>query len=102
MDEAHPTVELAPSLIRAISVVTPPCHYRAIHCSLDRSPADTHGQSHGCRDLLSSSSEQVAILPDLALQAGVVGSSPIISTTNCPGSVHSQCAGLDPALTPPR
>jgi hypothetical protein len=47
------------------------CHYRAIHGSLDRSPADTHGQSHGCRDLLSSSSDQVAILPDLALQAGV-------------------------------
>jgi hypothetical protein len=46
------------------------CHYRAIHGSLDRSPTDTHGQSDGCRDLLSSSSDQVAILPDLALQAG--------------------------------
>ena len=31
---------------------------------------DNYGQSYGCRDLLSSSSDQVAILPDLALQAG--------------------------------
>jgi hypothetical protein len=102
MDEAHPTIELAPSLIRAIGVVTPPCHYRAIHCSLDRSPADTHGQSHGCRDLLSSSSEQVAILPYLALQAAGRGFESHHLHHQQPGSVHSQRGGLDPALTPPR
>jgi hypothetical protein len=38
----------------------------------------------------------------LLCKQGVVGSSPIISTTNSPGSVHSQRGGLDPALTPPR
>ena len=59
-----------------------PCHYRAIHSSRDRSRADTHGQCHRDRGLRRLSSDQVAIILVLALQAGVVGSSPIISTTS--------------------
>jgi hypothetical protein len=48
----------------------PPCRQRAIHSSLDRSPADTHGQQHSGRDLHGSPPLQVASPPDLALQAG--------------------------------
>ena len=47
-----------------------PCHYRAIHSSPDRSPGDNHGQHQGGLDLRRSPPSQVAILPDLALQAG--------------------------------
>jgi hypothetical protein len=47
-----------------------PCHQRAIHSSLDRSPADNHGQHHHGYDLLSSSPPQVPNLPGPALQAG--------------------------------
>jgi hypothetical protein len=47
-----------------------PCHERAIHSSLDRSPVDNHGQHHNGRDLRRSPFPKVTILPDLALQAG--------------------------------
>ena len=47
-----------------------PCHQRAIHNSLDRPPADTHGQHHGGRNLRRSPSPEAAILLGLALQAG--------------------------------
>jgi hypothetical protein len=46
-----------------------PCHKRAIHRSLDRSPADTHGQHHSGRDLRRSLLRPVTILLGLALQA---------------------------------
>jgi hypothetical protein len=49
---------------------------------------DSHGQRHSGLDLRHSLLSQVAILPDLALQAGVVGSSPIISTTTGPGRLQ--------------
>jgi hypothetical protein len=48
-----------------------PCHYRAIHNSPDRSPADTHGQCHGCLKLRRSLPPQVTTPPDLALGARV-------------------------------
>jgi hypothetical protein len=47
-----------------------PCHYRAIHTGHGRSRADNHGQRHTDRDLRRSLCPQIAILPDLALQAG--------------------------------
>jgi hypothetical protein len=47
-----------------------PCHERAIHSSLDRSPVDNHGQHHNGRDLRRSPFPKVTILPDLALGAG--------------------------------
>jgi hypothetical protein len=46
------------------------CHYRAIHSGPDRSPADTHGQCHGCLNLRPSFPPQVTALSDLALQQG--------------------------------
>ena len=47
-----------------------PCHDRAIHSGLDRSPADNHGQRHSGLDLRRSPSSQVTTAPDLALSAG--------------------------------
>jgi hypothetical protein len=47
-----------------------PCHYHASHNGLERSQADTHGQSHARHDLRRSSSGQVTTPADLALQAG--------------------------------
>jgi hypothetical protein len=47
-----------------------PCHYRAIHSGPDRSPADTHGQCHGCLNLRPSFPPQVTAPAELALQAG--------------------------------
>jgi hypothetical protein len=57
-----------------------PCHQRAIHSGPRRSQADNHGQHPSALDLRRSLASQVTTAPDLALQAGVVGSSPIIST----------------------
>ena len=48
-----------------------PCHQRAIHSGLKRSPDDTHGQHHGTGELRRSPPFQVTIPPDLALGAGV-------------------------------
>jgi hypothetical protein len=48
----------------------PPCHYRAIHSGLDRSPADNHGQRHSDLDLRRSPPSQVTDRPNPALQAG--------------------------------
>jgi hypothetical protein len=47
-----------------------PCHQRAIHSGLKRSPADTHGQHHGTGELRRSPPFKVTIPPDLALGAG--------------------------------
>ena len=47
-----------------------PCHQRAIHSGLKRSPADTHGQPRSSLDLRRSPPSQVTSLRDLALQAG--------------------------------
>jgi hypothetical protein len=47
-----------------------PCHYRAIHSGLDRSPADNHGQRQNSFDLRRCPPSQVTISPDLALGAG--------------------------------
>jgi hypothetical protein len=49
----------------------PPCHYRAIHSGLDRSPADNHGQRHSDLDLRRSPPSQVTDRPDLACKQGV-------------------------------
>ena len=46
----------------------------------ERSHADTDGPSHGRHDLRRPSSGQMTTLPDLALQAGGRGLSPVIST----------------------
>ena len=51
-----------------------PCHYRAIHGSPDRSPADTHGQPHSGLDLCHPRSAEVTTQADLALKQGVGGS----------------------------
>jgi hypothetical protein len=61
----------------------PPCHQRATHSSLDRSPADTHGQHHHGRDLLSPPPPRVPILLRLALGAGDLWSR-LASTLPCP------------------
>jgi hypothetical protein len=58
----------------------------------ERTPTDNHGG----RNRRRLSSGQVMILPDLALQAGVVSSSPIISPTTAQVSIHEQRGGLDP------
>jgi hypothetical protein len=68
-----------------------PCHYRAIHNGRERLQADTHGQSYGRHGLRRSSSGQVAILPDLALQArgrlveACIGSLPCPAGRSVPG-----------------
>jgi hypothetical protein len=65
-DRPHPTVEVEPDG-SALCQSRPrrPCHYRAIHSSLDRSPADTDGQDHDGRDLRPSPHPQLANLPNL-------------------------------------
>jgi hypothetical protein len=66
-DGPHLAVELVPTLPGSTNFVLVG---RAIHSSHDRSPADTHGQCRGGCHLRRSSSDQVAIILDLALQAG--------------------------------
>jgi len=53
-----------------VVLVAVPCHYRASHSSRDRSRADNHGQCNGGRDLRRLPSDQLAIILELALQAG--------------------------------
>jgi hypothetical protein len=68
-------------------------------CQRGRRPRD--GPHPGGRNRRRSSSGQVMILPDLALQAEVVSSSPIISPRTAQVSIHEQRGGLDRWLRAP-
>jgi hypothetical protein len=57
-----------------------PCHYRAIHSSPDRSPADTHGQCHGCLKLRRSLPPQGRLRPNWLCKQEVAGSNLAVPT----------------------
>jgi hypothetical protein len=93
--EPHPAVKLVPTQPGLTNVFLPgPCHYRAIHSGLDRSPADNHGQRHGGLDLRCSLPSQVTNPPDLALGAGGRRSAFVHDGASLPRSAHGRVAAI--------